>query len=52
LHPESLLTVAMKGIPAKKWRDQPRLAERVVQSKAVGEDEEKNSEHVQMEKSL
>jgi hypothetical protein len=42
----------MKGIPAKKWRDQPRLADRAVQSKAVGEDEEKNSEHVQVEKSL
>jgi hypothetical protein len=44
--------MAMKGTPAKKWRDQLRPADRAVHSKAVGEDEEKNSEHVQMEKSL
>lgn len=41
-----------QGIPAKKWRDQPRLANSAVREKAVGVDEEKSSADVQVEKSF
>jgi len=45
------LNETWQGIPAKKWRDQPKLAEHRTSAKVSSEDEEKSNEHVQMEKS-